>query len=53
MVTDTAFYRNPNYHKQTDTFETLNYSFMSEVVSGLCGVTEDLAGAVQIKKFKK
>lgn len=28
MWTDTAEFRNPNYHKKTDTPETLNYSFM-------------------------
>ena len=35
MITDTAFYRNNNYHERTDTPETLNYSKMSEVVTGL------------------
>jgi len=35
MVTDTAKYRNPNYHKRTDTAETLNYEAMAEVVMGL------------------
>jgi Zn-dependent M28 family amino/carboxypeptidase len=28
MVTDTAFMRNPNYHKPTDTLETLDLDFM-------------------------
>ena len=28
MITDTAFYRNPNYHKNTDTPETLDYERM-------------------------
>lgn len=35
MVTDTAFYRNPNYHKRTDTPDTLDYEKMAEVVKGL------------------
>jgi hypothetical protein len=35
MITDTAFYRNRNYHKQTDTPATLNYKKMAEVVKGL------------------
>jgi hypothetical protein len=35
MVTDTAFYRNPNYHQVTDTPETLDYDRMAEVVTGL------------------
>jgi hypothetical protein len=36
MITDTAFYRNPNYHKETDTMETLDYDRMEEVVKGVC-----------------
>jgi Zn-dependent M28 family amino/carboxypeptidase len=35
MVTDTSFYRNPNYHKKSDTPETLDYLKMAEVVKGL------------------
>jgi Zn-dependent M28 family amino/carboxypeptidase len=35
MITDTAFYRNPNYHLPTDTLETLDYRRMAEVVKGL------------------
>ena len=35
MVTDTSFMRNPNYHQMTDTIETLNLNFFSEVVDGL------------------
>ena len=35
MITDTAFFRNPNYHKETDTIETLNFEKMGEVVKGL------------------
>ncbi len=35
MVTDTAFYRNPNYHGPGDTADTLDYSRMAEVVMGL------------------
>ncbi len=29
MITDTAFYRNPNYHEATDTYDTLNYPKMA------------------------
>jgi hypothetical protein len=32
MITDTAFYRNKNYHKKTDTYEKLDYEKMREVV---------------------
>jgi len=35
MITDTAFYRNKNYHKGTDRPETLNYEKMAEVVKGV------------------
>ncbi len=35
MVTDTAFYRNANYHKASDTADTLNYEKMAEVVKGV------------------
>ncbi len=35
MITDTSFYRNPNYHKKTDTIETLNFDKMAEVVKGV------------------
>lgn len=45
MVTDTAFYRNRNYHKKTDTPETLDYARMTEVVIGLKSAIESLAGS--------
>ncbi len=32
MITDTAFYRNKNYHTPWDTYDTLNYRFMAEVI---------------------
>ena len=32
MITDTAFYRNKNYHKSTDVLETLNISKMAKVI---------------------
>jgi Zn-dependent M28 family amino/carboxypeptidase len=35
MVTDTAFFRNKNYHQETDTIDTLNFHSMTEVVKGL------------------
>jgi hypothetical protein len=35
MITDTAFYRNPNYHGPGDTAETLAYKKMAELVAGL------------------
>ena len=35
MVTDTAFFRNPNYHLASDTIGTLDFTFMSELVKSL------------------
>ncbi|MEM7182072.1 MAG: M28 family peptidase [Spirochaetota bacterium] len=35
MITDTAFFRNPNYHQSTDTPETLNYKKMAELLNGV------------------
>jgi Zn-dependent M28 family amino/carboxypeptidase len=35
MVTDTAFFRNPNYHLPSDTIDTLDFRFMAELVESL------------------
>jgi hypothetical protein len=35
MITDTSFFRNPNYHQPTDTIETLDFDAMSEVIKGV------------------
>ncbi len=35
LITDTAFYRNPNYHKPTDNIGTLNFDKMKEAVEGV------------------
>jgi hypothetical protein len=43
MVTDTAWFRNPHYHRETDTWETLDYGRMARVTSGLQRVVADLA----------
>lgn len=43
MVTDTAPFRNPNYHMPTDTPETLDYDRTARVVAGLARVIEELA----------
>lgn len=40
MLTDTSFLRNPNYHQETDTPDTLDYARMTRVV---LGVAESLA----------
>ncbi len=44
MVTDTAFYRNPHYHKPTDLPDTLDYARMSNVVEGLTTAIREWGG---------
>ena len=38
MLTDTANFRNPNYHRATDTPDTLDYAFMREIAELLCAL---------------
>jgi Zn-dependent M28 family amino/carboxypeptidase len=35
MITDSAFFRNPHYHRASDTMDTLDVAFMAEVVESL------------------
>jgi Zn-dependent M28 family amino/carboxypeptidase len=42
MVTDTALFRNPRYHTERDTPETLDYERFALVVEGLQAVVGDL-----------
>lgn len=42
MVTDTAFLRNPHYHKASDRLETLDLDFMAEVCQGLIRAIQTL-----------
>ena len=44
MVTDTAHWRNANYHKPDDTAEKLNYPEMARAVEGLAAVLRSWAG---------
>jgi Zn-dependent M28 family amino/carboxypeptidase len=44
MVTDTAFFRNPHYHKPSDKPDTLDYPRMSKVTAGLTDMLRKLAG---------
>ena len=43
MITDTAFYRNRNYHTAQDTAEKLDYKRMAMVVEGVYAVVNELA----------
>lgn len=45
MITDTAFFRNPNYHSATDTPATLDYARMAQVVDGVFAAIVAEAGA--------
>ena len=35
LITDTSFFRNPHYHAQSDTLETLDLEFMAKVGQGV------------------
>jgi hypothetical protein len=43
MITDTAFYRNPNYHTEADRIDTLDFSRMSSLLDGLVQMAKDLS----------
>lgn len=43
MITDTAFLRNPHYHQPTDSADTLDYGFMSQVARAALAAVADLA----------
>ena len=45
MLTDTANFRNPHYHRPSDTLDTLNIEFLTAVSDIVVGCIEDLAGA--------
>jgi Zn-dependent M28 family amino/carboxypeptidase len=44
MLTDTANFRNPHYHRSTDTIETLNLKFLANVTNAVAAAVMDLAG---------
>ncbi len=44
MFTDTAFYRNPHYHQDSDTWEKLDYRRTAEFARALDRALEELAG---------
>lgn len=45
MVTDTANFRNPHYHRETDTMDTLNLDFLSNVATTVTNAAIRIAGA--------
>jgi hypothetical protein len=44
MLTDTANFRNPNYHQPTDTLETLDIDFLTQVMLAVTAAANVLAG---------
>jgi Zn-dependent M28 family amino/carboxypeptidase len=53
MFTDTAFYRNKNYHLDSDLPGTLDYRYMAAFMDGLKGALGPLAGATGQRAEKK
>jgi aminopeptidase YwaD len=44
MLTDTANFRNPHYHRETDTVATLNLKFLSDVATMVTTTVMQIAG---------
>jgi aminopeptidase YwaD len=44
MLTDTANFRNPHYHRETDTMDTLNLEFLSNVAATVTETAIQIAG---------
>jgi Zn-dependent M28 family amino/carboxypeptidase len=44
MLTDTSYLRNPNYHLESDTPDTLDYARMTEVTVGVAAAMQKLLG---------
>jgi len=42
MITDTSFYRNRNYHHDTDKMETIDINRMAKVIDGVLGALDAL-----------
>lgn len=49
MVTDTANFRYPHYHRSTDTPEHVNFPMMARLVTGLAAAVDKIARAKQAK----
>jgi aminopeptidase YwaD len=44
VLTDTANFRNPHYHRETDTEDTLNLEFLSDVATTVTATAMQIAG---------
>lgn len=45
MLTDTANFRNPHYHRPSDTIDTLNLDFIASVADGVTAVVSAMASS--------
>ena len=48
MLTDTAFYRNRNYHTEDDRYETINFRFLTENVINSFITLQDIANREEL-----
>ena len=46
MITDTAFLRNPHYHMESDSADTLDYGFMGKVARAVLGNLADWSDGI-------
>ena len=44
VLTDTANFRNPHYHRETDTVDTLNFKFLSNIAAMVTATAIQIAG---------
>jgi Zn-dependent M28 family amino/carboxypeptidase len=52
MITDTANFRNPNYHKSTDNLETLDLEFAKKVVQAVLAAIMSMSNSVDFNSKK-
>ncbi len=55
MVTDTTNFRNPHYHRPTDTLATLNLTFAGEVCRATGGLVTEIArySGLKVNNYSK
>ena len=46
MLTDTANFRNPHYHRRSDTIDTIDFDFMRRVTRATAATLIDWGGRV-------
>jgi len=50
LITDTAFLRNPHYHRPSDRIKTLDFSFMTQLTQAIIGLPEELARSIHTRR---